>query len=154
MFQYFQLLHSKLLISPISISGPMDLSTSQFSICLHIFPIYTSVCFQEFPPISDLGPMDLSTSQFSICFHIFPIYTSVCFQEFPPISDLVFLRDFSTWTLRAFTWWISLVLPGFYASSHLFTSIVYFCIKWILKPLVFNTYLHSAYGVATFVCQF
>ena len=48
MFQYFQLLQSKLTISPISISGPMYLSTSRFSICFHILPIYFRV-FSRLP---------------------------------------------------------------------------------------------------------
>ena len=159
----------------------MYLSTSQYYICLHIFPIYfrvfqdlpapwilqplnflfastiftisfrvfsrlpvrlqhrphgfsnlpifylppqflpfTSVCFQDFPYISDFDPIDLPTSKFPICLNIFTIHSRV-FSRVPAYLQC------SPRTLRTFTWWLSLVLPGFYvfASLHFDSLFLY-----------------------------
>ena len=104
---------------PSPTSAPWIFQPPNFLFASTILP-FTSVCFQDFPYISDFDPIDLPTSPFPICLNIFTIYSRV-FSRVPAYLQC------SPRTLRTFTWWLSLVLPGFYvfASLHFDSLFLY-----------------------------
>ena len=103
---------------PSPTSAPWIFQPPNFLFASTILP-FTSVCFQDFPYISDFDPIDLPTSKFPICLNIFTIHSRV-FSRVPAYLQC------SPRTLRTFTWWLSLVLPGSYvfASLH-FDSLIF-----------------------------